>query len=163
VRSDEELEGLRRAWDDLDAPDPIRDAAQADAQERAALEWMRGAWERVETPASIRWRGAPAERGRRWAQMAAAAAAAAAGIVWFWFAATPTHESPFEPSSPSELGIALAEPRVGSGVPDEGPTAPAKVEVARVTSDRMELRSGSVRLILLTESAGPAAARSEDG
>lgn len=43
------LDELRRAWSELEAPEP--DAAQADPQTLAALGWMRGAWAELEAPA----------------------------------------------------------------------------------------------------------------
>jgi hypothetical protein len=157
-REGDELEPLRRAWEELRAPEPAPERSPADAAERAALEWVRAAWGRVDPPAPARRffpRPAPAAAPeRRWAWIAAAAAAGIAGL---WLALAPVDEGP------PELGIARPElPGGEPAVPEEQPTAP-KVEVAHVTSDRMELRSGFVRLILLTGRAGAAAARSDDG
>jgi hypothetical protein len=173
-RDGDELEPLRRAWEELRAPEPAPERSPADAAEHAALEWVRAAWERVAPPAPARLsargpmpRPVPAPE-RRWAWIAAAAAAGIAGL---WLALAPTGEGPRGTPSAPEPGIARREPPPSplesgegpSAVLEEQPTAPGKVEVAHVTSDRMELRSGSVRLILLTGSTGPAAARSEDG
>lgn len=43
------LEEIRRAWSELEAPEP--EAAQADPETLAALGWMRAAWAELEAPA----------------------------------------------------------------------------------------------------------------
>jgi hypothetical protein len=164
MRDGDELEPLRRAWEELEVPEPAPERS-ADVAERAALEWVRRTWERVEPPAPVRspWpRPAPAAaRTRRWPWIAAAAAA---GLAGFWLATAPSREEPPGTAGSPEPAIARTElPAKGSGATEEHSTPPAEVELAHVAPDRMELRSGSVRLILLTQSAGPAAARSEDG
>jgi len=124
------IEGLREAWGDLEAPPPDRVLEAPDAETRAALEWMREAWRALEPPAArIPWRVRLARRAGGLRPIAAAAAVLVAAVVFgrgFFDA----------PSRPHEAVQPLA--------------ALPEVRIASLDPDRMELRSGPVRLILLT-------------
>lgn len=142
------LDELRRAWAAAEPPPPDPDLDQADASTRAAVAWMQAAWSRVEAPVPVAPLALRARRSgwRRWAQPLAAAA----GVLLALSAA---------------LWLQRSGPAVRPGGVDtettaqiEGP-APTRpdtdVEVAALAPDRVELRSGPVRLILLTGEDSP--------
>lgn len=123
------LEDLRRAWREMQGPDPERGLGHPDAKTRAALVWLRGAWQRVAPPAlPVTAPAAPAWRRNLALIAAAAVALVAPGLRQRRPPATA------EPPRPSANGSAL--------------------EVVALTSERTELRSGPVRLILLTHPSG---------
>jgi hypothetical protein len=147
VAREDELEPLRRAWDELAVPAAPRE----DAAERAAVDWMRGAWARIEPPAGASLprrsaRGA-SRRRPRWAWLAAAAAAGLAAVLLGLAQLGERRDA--RPRS-TEVPVAGAPPRSGPGLPAE----PESIPIATLTADRMELRAGNVRLILLTQHTG---------
>jgi len=165
---DDELDPLREAWRELDAPEPERALEQPDEAARAALEWMRGAWARVEPPPAL----VPGSlrRARRAPRWFALAAAAGIGALLLWAAL----EGAGGGSAPDpERGATVARAEVDAPVPVPAPEPSAaaeelsaaleQVEIAALSADRMELRSGPVRLILLTETTDLAEVRPRDG
>ena len=76
--SHDELDALRGLWDRLEAPPLDRPLEEEDAETRAAVEWMQGAWASARPDLVIRPAARPApsllERARPWFASAAAAA-----------------------------------------------------------------------------------------
>lgn len=158
---------LRGAWEELPAPEADRGAGEdPDAATRATLAWMRAAWDSQPVPearpsevlrpvaGNVPARGparAPGGAGPRTraADPAWAAAALAAAVLGFLgFRLIPGDGSSSSgPGSPDRGRIARnsAENPGPKRVPERSP-----VPVASLRPDRMELRSGNVRLILLT-------------
>lgn len=129
---------LREAWDALEAPDPDALAERDDA----ALAWMRSAWRAVEAPpaaipprlARPTWRALP-----RVAALAAAAALLVALGTWWRIGPGPA------PAGPGPIAQASVEETAPEPAAEEPP-----VQLASIEPDRMELRSGPVRLYLVT-------------
>ena len=136
---------LHALYRDLRPPPPADEASEADPTTRQVVQWMRGAWQALEAPPSTRpgeLRPRPrALPARRWVVPAAAAALLllAGGALWRALGV------PGEPAFPARLAQAPAAP------PEATPDAPAHdaVEILGVHPDRVELRSGNVRLVLL--------------
>jgi ferric-dicitrate binding protein FerR (iron transport regulator) len=150
ARRDEELplDELRRAWATAEPPRPDAALDAADASTRAAVAWMQAAWNRVEAPAPVVPLALRARRRgwRRWAQPLAAAAGVLVALgAWLALQRIPGGARPGGVDTETTAQV-------------EGP-APAlpdtKVEVAALAPDRVELRSGPVRLILLTGEDSP--------
>jgi hypothetical protein len=138
----DELRELRGAWRALEPPAATAPIDEPDPATRATVEWLRAAWRASEPAApqiwSLPWslRMRLRLRRARLAPIAAAAAlvvAIAAGAgVW---------------SSHVAESRRLETPRADDVAPS------LSLVPSYVTPDRMELRSGAVRLILLTPSS----------
>ena len=129
---------LRELYRALQPPPLADDADDADPETARAVQWMRDAWQGLEIPAA-RVPMAPRRvrrvaRPLRFALLAAAAALLALGGAALWRA---LGRAPSAPSSAPRLADRPA-PRDTSGV-----------EVLAALPDRLELRSGPVRLVLL--------------
>ena len=128
------LAALRDAWAGLEPrelPDEPTDAVTV-----AVRAELRRAWHRLEPPATVlppRLRRTPS-RGAAWPAAVAAAVLVAFGAL-LWRGGGP-------PTLPAESPVAA--------VPSEGP------RIAAVTAERLELTSGNVRLVLLTQNTAPA-------
>lgn len=129
------LDELRSAWSSLEAPEPRPDAATV-----ASVEWMRAAWRALPVPAAdpsvLVSRRRRAER-QTIATWAAAATVLLAGIAFSVQRLTP----------PARSGVEVTA--IG------GEPSSTKPYIAAVESDRVEMRSGPVRLILLTNDPEP--------
>lgn len=142
TRGDERTAALRAAWNALEPEALAEDAATC-----AAADWMRAAWARLEPAAGLEQatRRALPLHGARLARVSeppshagAAApartlvlAAAAAALLFTLVVRRPAPE----PSGAVASRVAPAGPRVRAGV-------------ARLQGEHLELRSGSVRLLL---------------
>ena len=152
---DEWLEALRGAWQQGPAPAPHRPLAEEDPATRAAVRWVRDAWLALPVPAARAPRSLPRAEPPpvvhlRWRRVAAAAALLLAlGVPLLVVAArhagrsrapdvAPVAEAPAPPAAPTLDGAPCAEP----------PAA----QVAAVDEHHLELRSGPVRLYLITDS-----------
>jgi hypothetical protein len=177
VRSDDELEALRAAWEWLEAPEPDRALDEPDEATRAAVEWMRSAWAAlepppVEVPAPSASRVEPSAQ-RRWPMLGALAALLAALVAAGLWAGL---ERPAQRGTRAVVGVLTGpsvEPEASGALEpaDElDASSPAAredarssaVQVAALSEDQMELRSGPVRLILLTNTARADGARERD-
>lgn len=177
MRRDDELDALRAAWERLDAPEPDRALDEPDEATRAAVEWMRTAWAALEPPPVAVPVPSPARleearTHRRWpllgALAALLAALAAAGL---WAGLERRREEPgpvvgvltvptVEPDASGALEPADGIDGSSPAAREDGPSS--AVQVAALSEERMELRSGPVRLILLTDSARANGARERD-
>ena len=139
---------LRRAWSRLEPPRPDPDLEGSDEPTRAAVEWMRAAWSRLEAPAPVVPLALHRRRSgwRRWAQPLAAAAGVLVALgVWLALQRLEPGVRPDGVDTETTARTHVGEP---APVPlDDG------VELAALAPDRVELRSGPVRLILLTGEA----------
>ncbi len=137
--ADEELPlaDLQAAWRTLDAPPATAPLDAPDATTLATVEWLREAWQATATPPapSVPWR----LRARPLLRRASPWLALAAALLLF---ARTLAERPVAP-------LAIEPPVASRAVPR------LDRPIARVTPDRMEMRSGHVRLILLTPPAMP--------
>ena len=132
-------ESLARAFRELSPPPARRELPDEDAATRASVAWARGAWDRLQAPvaappASLLLRGRRARQSitphARWRRHAAAAALLAALAITLRL--RPEHAPP--------LTSTVAAPE------------PPRVTVV---DDHIELRSGSVRLLLLPAATDP--------
>jgi hypothetical protein len=151
---------LERAYRELQPPPPHRELREEDAATRASVAWLAQAWSALEAPAGSTIRRAPAARsagsaGRRAIRLrqlvllgAAAAILALAFAPLFREASDPRHE----PAS-ARLAAAASSPAAAP----IAHAAPA-IEVLHAGRDRVELRSGAVRLTLLPARASGRAA-----
>jgi hypothetical protein len=134
------LDELAARWRRLEPPDPTAAIDGPDAATRAAIGWMRDAW-RAATPAAPRalpWR----LRARLLRRTALPWLAAAAAIVAVAFLLSRAGDPGRRPTGrPDPVRVAAQEPSLRSFA-----CAP----------DRIELRSGPVRLILFTTTTAPA-------
>ena len=154
------LEDLREAWQSLEAPEPADELDAADARTREVVAWLRAAWRTVEPARQPRVpAGASILRPRfgrpALLRLAAAALILALGAAVFW---RPGAEAPGRPGEDEP-----AEPVVADGpggpVPEvipEQPVPEGRVQLASLSSEHIEMRSGPVRLILLTGDGHPA-------
>lgn len=137
---DPRLDELRAAWGRLQTPEPAEALEDADDATRAAVEWMQSAYATLAPRQTARPRFA--RRGirplRRAAGWAAAAAVLALGCGLWW-------------SSAGRVGPMHSEPRDLVQAPPIRPERPPQPVLASASSDRMEFRSGPVRLTLLLE------------
>ncbi len=144
------LEDLAEAWRSLEAPEPADELGDADATTREVVAWMRAAWRTVEPERRVPT-GAPILRPRygrpALLRLAAAAliAALAAAVLW-----RPGAEAPAEPIVAEGPDAPVPE------VIPEQPVPEGRVPLASLSSEHIEMRSGSVRLILLTGDGHPA-------
>lgn len=142
---------FERAYRELQPPPPHRELYEEDAATRASVTWLAQAWSALEAPASPASRLAPAARSagsagrpairlRQLALLGAAAAILALAFApLFREASDPQHE-------PASARLAAAASSAAAA--PIASTAPA-IEVLHAGRDRVELRSGTVRLTLL--------------
>ncbi|MBL8842950.1 MAG: hypothetical protein JNL90_15635 [Planctomycetes bacterium] len=129
------LDALAAAWGAIEPPAPTAPLGAPDATTRAAVDWMARAWQATAEPPAPRlpWR----LRARPLLRHATPfLATAAALLLWVRFAATDL----------SRIETPPAEPLVALS---------ASIPITHVAADRTELRSGRVRLILLTPPEPP--------
>jgi len=147
------LEDLRRAWARLDAPQSAPELEVCDERTRAAVAWMQKAWGRVEAPAPVVPHTAFRRASPRWMLPLAAAAGALLALgVWIALQRSTSGVRPEGVSQPSAERTTQPQESAPGGASGliEG-----EVELAALAADRIELRSGPVRLILLTATASP--------
>jgi hypothetical protein len=160
------LEELRARWQDLAPPPPGDELAAEPAEVRVPLERLRDAWRALEPAAgdadaarrAVRaWAAAQrAPAGVRpdarvgWSVLAAAAAALAALIGGGAWLAARGGEGP-QGARPAY--VATAPPAPESAEPPGAPPAENAPRLAAVAVDRIEIRSGNVRLVWLTDLA----------
>lgn len=140
------LRALADAWAEVAPPAAERELAELDAGTRRAVEHLRRAWRSLEAPASVGaaplWRARPAPRSFVPAAAAALLLALLGAAAWLGWSAAPARTS---------------QPPVARGgvPPPQGGELPfgAAAGVVAVTSDRIEMRAGNVRLVLLTGGA----------
>ena len=171
---DDWLDALRDAWRQSPAPAPHRALADEDGATQAAVRWVREAWLALPVPAlRLPTRAVPAETpviaSSRWRQIAVAAALlVAVGVPLLVFAArraieerlqplAPVAEAPrAEPLPPPLVAPAPPGPPAVPAVPavpaDESMRPEPAAHVAAVDEHHLELRSGPVRLYLITDS-----------
>ncbi|MSR47388.1 MAG: hypothetical protein EXS13_10040 [Planctomycetes bacterium] len=160
------LAELTAAWRALESPAPTAALDDADPETLATIEWLRAAWQVSEppTPSHVPWRVRARPTLRRampWLSFAAAAAMLLLSRV------PSARRTPAPPIAPREV-IATGPDRRPIEAPND-PSAEPVVSAAPPPSavppaapvitypDRMELRSGNVRLILFTPIAAPPA------
>ena len=154
-----ELEALRAAWQGLPAPEPAPELTDEDATTRAAVDWLARAWASLPVPQArpprIEPRPArpPARLHRlpRWPAAAAAALLAVLLAVPLLIEAltgdgalsgTPVAAAPSDDTTPVMPGPPAALPPASSA------------RLLAVGDDRVDLRSGNVRLTLFTPPHG---------
>ena len=146
--SDLPLDELRRAWERLETPRPEPELEDCDPRTRAAVAWMQAAWSRVEAPAPRVPLARPALRPQPWMlPLAAAAGVLLALAVVFALQRLGVGVRPADVDTP------IAAQPASQGAP--APRPDDAVELAALAPDRVELRSGPVRLILLTGGDSP--------
>jgi len=138
------LAELSAAWRALPPPDPTSIVDAPDPATRAAIAWLQDAW-RASAPAlsldrKLPWRLRIRLARRRARPITRWLASAAAVLLVLSLLSRTSRRSPLAP--PPEL----ASQRVAAVDASHEPVS----EPVSVTADRMELRSGPVRLILLT-------------
>jgi len=142
------LDALGAAWRSLAPPDPAAALDAPDPATRAAIDWMRAAWQAgaPAAPTAIPWRlrlrlARPSVRPL----LPWIAAAAATLLVALLLRPAP---SPPPGAEPVELAAHPHPPE-----PSHAGSPGASPELVSLSADRMELRSGPVRLILFTPGA----------
>ena len=157
---DDVLEELRGAWASLEAPAPADDLGETDPRTRQVVEWMREAWSTLEPETTPTWhRPAPILRPafRPEVLPRLAAAALVAGLVaLLWWGRQ--GDATIPDSSPDEgpMMAAGGNPRPEEQRAPEPERVPERsvqahgVQFASLSSEKIEMRSGSVRLVLLT-------------
>jgi len=158
---DDWLADLREAWRQGPEPASDRPLAEEDLHTRLAVDWMRQAWLALPVPAASAPRVVPAAIRPRsgWRYAAAAALLLALGApfaIGAWRrahrpAAPPAPVATAEPAAPVS---ALAPVAPTAPVAPEAPAAPAATIVA-IDEHHLELRSGPVRLYLMTDPPPP--------
>ena len=162
----EGLERLRSAWRGVaprELPDELDDA---DALTQRTVEWMRAAWEglevpecRVSRPPSPAQLAAPSIRSVRSRPHRLRVLSLAAAVILALFLAFALNrlQRSLDPARPliergEGTGLPVARPEpAGSALPDlpDLPDLSGGAQVASVSPEHIELRSGPVRLILL--------------
>ena len=133
------LDDLREAWRSVEPPPPADELADADPTTRAVVGWLREAWQGLEPRNPLR-PPVPAPvlafRPATLARLAVAALVVALAAALFW-----------RPEGARVPEMEVVPERL---VPRE------RVQFASLTSEHIEMRSGPVRLILLTGDGHPA-------
>ncbi|MCZ6596974.1 MAG: hypothetical protein O7B99_04990 [Planctomycetota bacterium] len=147
------IDDLRRAWQGLEPPETGGALGAQDPETRASVDWMRAAWLGLEPPPtrvpvrSGHLRRKELLRPERVLLRVAAALlfiASGAALAWKLFDV---------PSGTSEPAPAVARNGAAAGEPIEStPAEEDQVVIASLAHDHIEMRSGPVRLILLTDS-----------
>jgi hypothetical protein len=137
------LSALQSAWRGLEPPDPTAAVDEPDPATRATIDWLRAAYRASETPIELPWALRRRLALRRTKRIVPWLAAAAAALLAVWLA---TRETPAPPEAEIARHVVVPGP---IETPLAAPT-PAPLVPVVVSADRMELRSGSVRFILLT-------------
>jgi hypothetical protein len=126
--SEHDLDALRRAWAEIPAPAPFRALEEEDADTQRSVAWLRTAWQSADAPQlpALPHRLIPRRRQLpRWIALAAAAGLLAVlGRSWY---------------------RTEVEPLAAPGATPVTPT----IEVLASSRERIELRSGTVRLTWL--------------
>lgn len=138
---DEALPELGALYRRLQPPQPADELAEADAETVRAVEWVRAAYRGLAVPPRALPRTTP--RVRRLPRVLALAAAAAAlvlGAAALW----------------RRLARPVASTEPGRVAQAPAPAANDGVEILAVLPDRLELRAGPVRLVLLEPPPPPA-------
>jgi hypothetical protein len=151
--ADDPLRELAAAFRSLEPPDPTTSVESPDAATSAALNWLRAAW-RASAPAAppaLPWGVRARLALRRGGPVVRAAAAAAALLAGAFFLARSLASRP-EPAPTriaTQPSFLESDEAARSHAPEADDAAPRLVSL---TADRMEMRSGPVRLILFTPS-----------
>jgi len=124
---------LRALYERLQPPPLADEAGESDPTTAEVVAWMRGAWQRIEPPRVAVPRPAVPLPSRRRTRSSSFALAAAAALVLLAGAAA--YLRALRPASAPPPNVA-EQPASG-------------VEILAVLPDRIELRSGPVRLVLL--------------
>ena len=146
-RDPEPLDALREDWQALVPPAPVRPLADEDAETRTAVDWMRSTWNALEAPEpgsvpTALTRTLASRPAPRLRLVPRIALALAAGLVaWFGFAVLRPAQ---DPTSSTEAPVELASVETAPA-----PSMQAAPIVLAANTERVELRSGSVRLVLL--------------
>ena len=147
------LEALGEAWRSLEPPAPADGLADCDPLTRASVEWLRDAWQRLEPqrPVALPARSSPNPWRQAVAPLAVAAAVLAvlAGSAWWGTRPGPEPAPRVADLDPTPFAGSVLPLGAGAGV-------------SHVASDRIELRSGNVRLVLLTGPPAGAADMADD-
>jgi hypothetical protein len=142
------LDELREAWWSETPAEPADELDEADPKTRDTVAWMRAAWQGLEVPEPrlpAARRARPARLRPRLVPLALAAAAALLAALGIYLA-TDAGEVERMPAPETHLaqGGSPREPA------NEATEVASSGDLAYLGSDRMELRSGPVRLVLLT-------------
>jgi len=148
---DDWLAELRAAWREGPEPASDRPLAEEDLHTRLAVDWMRQAWLALPVPAASAPRVPAATRSIRWRFAAAAALLLALGLPLAIGAWRRTHRTAASAAPPAPVAGPLAP---------TAPTAPAvppetAATIVAIDEHHLELRSGPVRLYLLTDPPPP--------
>ncbi len=145
--SDAPPDRLRSAWEELSPPPPFRELADEDAGTRASVAWLAEAYAAVTPAQPAAAPRAPRRQWRRWLPLLPLAAAAA-------FLLRAAAEPPLAPEpEPALAAAAVAPAAAAEAVAPAAPSSP--VELIASLPDRLELRSGPVRLTLLQPHGTP--------
>jgi hypothetical protein len=143
------LEEFAAAWRALEPPAVDDLEATPDPATRASIEWLRAAWQAAAPPAprELPWSLRMRRTLRRAAPWSALVATAAAIVLLL---SPVRHRSPADsPALPPTVPV--EQVAIGPRTPERTPPA------TEIHADRMEMRSGNVRLILFTSSPPPRA------
>jgi hypothetical protein len=154
---DDWLADLRAAWRQGPEPASDRPLAEEDLHTRLAVDWMRQAWLALPVPAASAPRRTPALRSRAgWRYAAAAALLLALGVPLAIGAWRHAHRpaAPPAPVATAEPAAPVSPPAPTAPVAPAAPAAPAATIVA-IDEHHLELRSGPVRLYLMTDPPPP--------
>ncbi len=152
------LDDLRAAWRSLEAPAPTDELADADPRTRRAVEWMRAAWATVEPERELAPpRPVPVAAPRLLPppvllRLAAAILVATLAALLWW---RPDGSAAVEEGAPGLTADSDAPSAPDRRVPEpervpEQPVLEHVVQFASLSSEKLEMRSGPVRLVLLT-------------
>jgi len=140
---EERLRELEAAWRSLPLPPPNRELEDEDPATRQAVEWMRSAWVSLEIPRAPA-PPVPMRARRRWPSRLARIAAVLVLALGALLLARSI-------SAPDETEIARTPPTNDTEARQGPDPPPPAVALLAATADRIELRSGPVRLVLLTD------------
>lgn len=144
----EDREPLRALWDAVEAPPAHRTLDGEDDETRAAVAWLRDAYSRVEAaraPVAV----VPQRRVRRTPLLLAVAAAAALLLLArVALRDAQPHALPEQARAEPPTQPAPPAPAPPAGTAPDA-AAPPEVQVLASDEQRLELRAGTVRLILL--------------
>lgn len=155
------LDDLTAAWRAIEAPRLDAELDDHDPATEAAVDWLRKAWERsapetVPETLDAPWRARRLQRRARPVRTFLAVAASITAVFALVRALGPRASDP-----PTTVDVAVHTPLHPSGDPPGEPrTSPQSMdldsertpELIASTSERLELRSGNVRLLLFTPS-----------
>ena len=139
------IEALRGAWQGSVPPSPSRALGEEDPLTQRAVAWTRAAWLALPVPAARAPVAPISVLPRRRGRAVAAAAALLVAVGLAWLVAVSRRES--APQLDGPVATEAPAPPEPPALPE--PPAPT---IVAVDDHRIELRSGPVRLYLITES-----------